>query len=119
MAMPPARVTIYRTHDDDVRQRQVIVHLDDRPRATLLFGESFTREIEPGAHKVRFDNTLVRKALTFAAASGEHVEIDVINHAGRMTLGFLSLMGVAPLFLRVERRSAVAGDQTNSATRSE
>jgi hypothetical protein len=102
----PARITIYRTHDDDVRQRQVIVHLDDRPRVTLMFGQSFMAEIASGPHKVRFDNTLVRKALQFEAASGEHVEIDVVNHAGRMTLGFLSLMGVAPLFLRIERRTA-------------
>jgi hypothetical protein len=105
--VPPAsaRVTVYRTHDDDVRQRQVIVHLDGGPRTTLMFGQTFTREIAPGPHKLRFDNTLVKKTLEFDAAPGEHVEIDVVNHPGRLTLGFLSLLGVAPLFLRVERRA--------------
>jgi len=106
MTAGPARVTIYRTHDDDVRQRQVIVNLDDRPKVTLMFGQSFTREIDPGRHEVRFNNTLVKRKLAFEAAAGEHVEIDVVNHPGRLTLGFLSVFGVAPLFLRIERRTA-------------
>ena len=79
-APAPARVTIYRTHDHDVRQRQVLVYLDDRPKVTLMFGESFTREIDPGRHEVRFNNTLIKKTLAFDAAPGEHVEIDVVNH---------------------------------------
>jgi hypothetical protein len=97
-------VTVHRTHDDDVRQRQVIVNLDDAPKVTLMFGESFTRDVPPGRHRLRFNNTLVKKVLEFDAAPGEHVEVDVVNHPGKLTLGFLSLLGVAPLFLRIERR---------------
>ena len=100
------RVTIYRKHDDDARQRQVLVNLDDRPRVALMFGQSYTCEIAPGPHEVRFNNTLVKKKMQFEAAAGEHVEIDVINHPGRFTFGFLAVLGVGPLFLRIERRQS-------------
>jgi len=36
--------------------------------------------------------------------SRTHLEIQVVNRPGRFTLGFLSPMGVAPLFLSVEQR---------------
>ena len=99
-----SRISVHRTHDDDIRQRQVHVELDGARVATLVFGESFTREIAPGAHELRFNNTLVKKTFKFDAAPGEHVEVDVINHPGKITLGFLSLLGVAPLYLTVIRR---------------
>jgi len=114
-ALPaPARLTIYRTHNDDVRQRQVIGYLDDQPKVTPVFGDSFTREIVPGRHSVPF-NTLVRETLEFDAGPGEQVEIDVVNHPGRMTLGLLSQMGVASLFLRVERRHGSTGSCRRAA----
>ena len=98
------RVTVRRTHDDDVRQRQVIVRLDDGEQATLMFGESFSREIGPGDHRLRVHNTLFRKTIPFSIAPDEHVEFDVINRAGKITMSFLALMGAAPLYLTVERR---------------
>jgi hypothetical protein len=101
----PAKVTVTRTHPDDVRQRQVLARIDDEPQVTLMFGESFTREIAPGTHRLRADNTLFRKKVEFTVRAGEHVEFALVNTAGRLTLGFLATMGVAPLFLRVERKT--------------
>jgi hypothetical protein len=106
-----ARVTVYRTDDEDIRQRQVIARVDDAPAATLMFGESHSTEVAAGPHQLKLHNTLVRKKVDFTAAPGEHVEFDVINKPGRLTLGFLSLLGVAPLFLEVRRRGG-AGLQT-------
>jgi hypothetical protein len=103
-APAPARVTVYRTHADDVRQRQVIVRIGDGPRHQLVFGESFTEEVPAGHHLLRGHNTLVKRKLEFDAAPGEHVEIDAINRSSKVTLGFLSLLGVAPLFLELQRR---------------
>jgi hypothetical protein len=40
----------------------------------------------------------------FTVASGERVAFVVSNRATRLTLGFLSLLGVAPLYLTIERR---------------
>jgi hypothetical protein len=101
---PQAQLTISRTHPADVRQRQVYVTLDGEPIATMLHGQTVEREIEPGAHTVRFNNTLVWKTVRFEAGPGERVEFVYANRAGRWTLGFLSLIGVAPLFLTVEKR---------------
>ena len=101
---PPAQLTISRTHPDDVRQRQVYVTLDGESIATMLHGQTVEREIDPGAHTVRFNNTLVWKTVHFEAGPGERVEFVYANRPGRWTLGFLSLIGVAPLFLTVEKR---------------
>jgi hypothetical protein len=99
-----ARVTIARTSLADVGQRQVIVSIDAGPKETLLFGESASFEIAPGNHALKANNTLVWKSVPFSAAPGEHVRFDIANCATRFTLGFLSLIGVAPLSLRIDRK---------------
>jgi hypothetical protein len=104
MADAAASITISRTHADDVRQRQVIVRIDDGPKSTLMFGDGITFEVGPGTHQLRVHNTLVWKTETFTVGPGDRLEFEVINHPGRLTLGFLALMGAAPLFLRVERK---------------
>jgi hypothetical protein len=97
-------LTVHRTHADDVQQRQVIVRVDGGAPITLLFGETYTAAVAAGPHELAFHNTLVRKKVRFDAAPGAHVTFDVINKPGRLTLGFLSLLGVAPLFLDIRRR---------------
>jgi hypothetical protein len=99
-----SRVTIRRTSPTDVGQRQVVVRLDDGDQTTLMFGDSFTRDLQPGDHVLHAHNTLVWKRVRFTTAPDEHVEFLVVNRSSRFTLGFLSLMGVAPLFLSIERR---------------
>jgi hypothetical protein len=98
-------VTVSRHHSRDIGQRQVIARIDSRPPTTLLFGESFTQEVSPGAHRLRAHNTLVWKKVDFLVEPGEHIEFIVINRSGSVTLGFLTLLGVAPLFLTIERRT--------------
>jgi hypothetical protein len=49
-APQPARVTITRRANEDARERQVVVSIDGRSIATLMFGDSVTREVEPGRH---------------------------------------------------------------------
>jgi hypothetical protein len=100
-----ARLIVSRTLPIDVGQRQVYVSLDGDRIATLLFGESVTRDIAPGPHRITLNNTLVWKTLRFDAEPDARIEYVFANRAGRFTLGFLALMGVAPLFLTVERRS--------------
>jgi len=102
-ASVPARLTITRNLPTDVRQRQVYVTLDGEPLATLLFGETVTREIDPGAHRIRANNTLVWKTLEFEAAPGEHLEFILANRTGRWSFSSLALIGVGPLFLTFER----------------
>ena len=100
-----ARITVSRDHAADVRQRQIVVRVDNGPKATLLFGQSFTLEVRPGTHRLRAHNTLFWKTITFHVEAGEHLEFVVINRGGAATLAFLALIGAAPLYLTIERRN--------------
>ena len=71
--------------------------------ATLVVSRTLPGDIPAGAHRVRFDNTLQRKTFEFTAGPGERVEFRLANTTGRFGLPFLALMGVAPLFLKIER----------------
>jgi len=102
----PASVTIARTSHTDAQQRQVIVSIDDGPKATLVYGQTVTWEVAPGAHVLKANNTLVWKKVPFTVDRGERIEFDIANRASRFTLGFLSLMGVAPMYMTIERKPA-------------
>ena len=101
-----SRLTISRTSPADVQQRQVIIKLDGEPFATLLYGKTVTREIPPGSHQLRFDNTWAKKTVDFNAADGEEVKFNVINRAGRFTWWMVGVLGAGPMYLTVERASA-------------
>ena len=99
-------MTLARTDARDTQQRQVTARVDDGPATTLMYGDRETFEVTPGRHLLKANNTLIWKRMPFVIASGEHLEFQLINRAGRFTLGFLALLGVAPLFLTIERREA-------------
>ena len=61
----PASVTVTRTSQADFSSRQLIVWIDGERVATLLWGDSITCDLEPGAHRVRVSNTLVWKTAEF------------------------------------------------------
>jgi hypothetical protein len=103
MSDPVAHVTVTRTNPADVAQRQIIVSIDGGPKKTLLFGDSTTFDVEPGAHKLRAHNTLVWKTINFEVATGQKVTFMVTNTASRWTFGFLAVLGAGPLYLKVER----------------
>jgi len=48
-------------------------------------------------------NTLFWKTIDFEAAPGETVHYETVNDAGRGFLMVVMIIGVAPLFLAVER----------------
>jgi len=98
-----AVVTVERRDPADVRIRQVVVTLDGEPFATLLFGETATRPISPGPHRLRVHNTLVWKNVTFDAAAGEHVRFRTVNRAGPGSMTLVALLGAGPLYVTVER----------------
>jgi len=98
-----SRITINRTSPRDVKQRQVIVKLDGEPFVTLLHGQSVTREVPPGVHRLKFDNTWAWKNLDFDLAEGEHAVFNVINRAGKLTWWLVGLLGAGPMYLTIER----------------
>jgi hypothetical protein len=98
-----ARLTVERNGRDDVRTRQMVVSLDGVRIATLLFGERTTLELPAGEHRLRVHNTLVWKTVTFAARPNEHVRFRVVNRAGLGSMTLVALLGVGPLFVKIER----------------
>jgi hypothetical protein len=99
-------LTVERTAESDVRHRQVIVSIDEQPFATLLFGKSETKPIAPGHHTLKAYNTLVWKTVEFDVAEGEHAKFQVINRPGRWTYLLVTLLGVGPIYLTIERLKA-------------
>jgi hypothetical protein len=108
MDVATARITVTRKHASDVRDRQIVLSIDGAPLATLLYGNQVTREIPPGAHRIRAHNTLFWKTLEVTLQPGEHARFVVINRAGPGTFSLLGLFGAAPLYLTFEREPSAA-----------
>ncbi len=102
----PSRITVERTSPADVKQRQIIVKLDGEEFATLMHGDTVTREVSPGEHRLKFDNTWVWKNMDIQLAEGEHAKFRVINRAGKLTWWMVGLLGAGPMYLTVERESS-------------
>lgn len=97
-----ARLTLARTSPNDIKQRQVIVKLDGERIAVLLYGQTVTRAIQPGSHRIAFDNTWARKKLEFRIGEGEHTTYNVINRTGRLTWWMVATLGAGPIYLTIE-----------------
>jgi len=110
-----AVLTVERRDPADVRIRQTVATLDGQPFATLLFGESATRRIRSGPHRLRIHNTLVWKNVAFDAAPGEHVRYRVVNRAGPGSMTLVALLGAGPLYVTVERVTDSAEGDLNDA----
>ena len=103
MPSAPARVTVRRQSPADIQQREVFVSLDGSELGILRFGDSVTRELEPGPHELRVHNTLFRQRLPLVLAPGEHVRFNVVNRPGWGTYAMMSVLGAGPLYLSIER----------------
>jgi hypothetical protein len=99
-----ATLTVSRQSPDDVGVRQVIVSLDGKEIAVLMNGQSVTKEIAAGEHKLRFYNTLVWKNIVVTLQPGEHARYMVSNRAGLGTYALVTTLGVGPIYLKVERQ---------------
>lgn len=99
--MPGARVTLTRRSPEDARERQVVVSIDGRKLATLMYGGSFTTDIEPGPHRMRVHNTLFWKTIHFEVKPGGTAGFTIVNRPGRGTTGLLSILGARPLYVDV------------------
>lgn len=101
--LPKARLLVTRQSERDVKNRQIFISLDGQHAGDILFGESVDKPIAPGRHYMRVHNTLFWKTIDFEAAPGETVHFETVNYAGKGFLHFVMILGVAPLFLAVER----------------
>lgn len=99
----PASITITRTSEADFKSRQLIVWIDGERVATLLWGDSITRDLEPGPHRIRISNTLVWKTVECTLTTGQQAYFEAVNRTGRGTLAMMIVLGVAPLYLTINR----------------
>ncbi len=107
--LPEARLLVTRSSERDVKNRQVFVSLDGNSIGDILFGEKLDKALAPGRHRLRVHNTLFWKTIDFEAAPGETVHFETVNYSGKGFLHFVLIIGVAPLFLAVERVPSPTG----------
>jgi hypothetical protein len=99
----PAAVTVTRTSEEDFKSRQLIVWIDGTRVATLEWGDSITKELEPGSHTIRVSNTLVWKTAEFTMHPGQQVFFEAINRAGFGSYGMMLVLGVGPLYVTLRK----------------
>lgn len=102
----PAMLAVRRTANDDVQDRQVYLSLDGEEWGTIVYGTEISREIAPGRHTLKANNTLVRKSVVFDVRPGEHVRYQCINKAHWTAMMFMAFLGAAFLTVRLERLPA-------------
>jgi len=97
-----SHITVSRTSADDVQQRQIIVKLDGVRVAELMYGQSLTRTVAPGRHRLRVDNTWNWKTLEFDLAPGEELKFRTVSRAGRFTWFLVGTLGAGPMYVSLE-----------------
>jgi hypothetical protein len=102
-----ATVTVRRQSPADVGYREVFVSIDGGPPALLRHGETLTREVAPGPHRLEAHNTLFRKRLQVTLHAGEHATFTTVNRAGWGTYSplafFIGFLGAGPFYLEFAR----------------
>lgn len=104
--MTTATLTVRRTASDDVQDRQVYLSIDGEDWATLLYGREVTRELAPGRHVLKANNTLIRRSVTFDIGPGEHLRYQCVNKAHWTAMAFMAFLGAAVLTVRLVREPA-------------
>ena len=106
MGKSTATLTFSRTSPNDVRVRQIYISIDGKSAGELLYGQSFTTDVEAGSHRLRANNTLVWRTIDCDLEPGEHAHFTVVNRPGFGTYAMLSLLGSGPIYLSFGRTDA-------------
>jgi hypothetical protein len=100
-------LTVRREGAADVGYREIYLSLDGESLGVLFYGQTITKEIEPGPHVLKAHNTLVRKSVDFVIEPGQHARFLALNRPGwgahstfALIIGFL---GAGPLYLTLSR----------------
>ena len=106
MADEHATILLSRTSPDDVGVREIYVSIDGQSVGVLRPGNTIAREVAPGHHVVKADNTLFRRTRECELAAGETAEFLAINTAGggsAVLAILMAVLGVGPLNLKFDR----------------
>ena len=96
-------LTVRRTSDDDIKERELYVSLDGERLGILKYGDLATVPIPPGPHELRVHNTLSRKKAVFDAAPGQHVSFRTANVPGKAFAYWAFFLGAALFWTVLER----------------
>jgi hypothetical protein len=77
--------------------------VDGEELAILRQGESATRDVDAGPHRLRAHNTLFRKVLEVTLAPDEDAHFTVVNRPGWGTYTLMTFLGAGPLYLTFTR----------------
>jgi hypothetical protein len=98
-----ATLTITRNAPDDVQDRPVTLWFDDEQWGILRYGQSLTRSVPAGHHRLKGHNTLIGTTFEFDATPGERIHLKCSNTIARGGALLMLLIGWAALRVRIER----------------
>ena len=103
MSAQRARLTVSRPGPGTLSDNYpMTISLDGEVIARLMAGRSVTREIAPGPHRLRANNTLMWKTVEFDAAAGEEVRYVAANRSGAMTT-VMAIVGTGWFYVDLTR----------------
>src|SRR5215475_9964192 len=100
----PATLTVNRNSPSDAQQREINIYLDGDPIAELLYGQTISKEIAPGPHKLLVDNTWNKQTSEFTATENETVSFVAQNTASHFSQFLLGILGAGPLRVSLKRQ---------------
>jgi hypothetical protein len=103
MTQPKSHITVSRTSQEDVQQRQIIVELDGQPFSILMYGQSASSSVAPGHHVLHVDNTWNKRQLEFDLAPGENAKFRTVSRPGRLSWFLVAMFSFGPMYVSVER----------------
>ena len=100
----PAQLVITRNHPEDIQDRPVYLWIDgEKWDGVLRYGKTFTRDLPPGHHKIKANNTLFSHTVEFDGTPGETVRYRCENGLTGGGMVMVLMMGVAYLRVRLKR----------------
>lgn len=101
--MTRAKLTVTRVPADGLGDQYLIsLSLDGESLGSLAPGESISRPLDAGRHRVVASNTLMRKAVELDAGPGDEIRFVTRNRRGPGTTLFAAL-GAGWLYVGLER----------------
>lgn len=101
--MASATLVVRRDADDDIKMRNLEVHVDGKWRADVAFGAAFETDIEPGEHEVMVTNRLKKEKMTFVAREGETVVFQGTNVLSKGLSAVVGAFGVVVYHVTLKR----------------
>jgi hypothetical protein len=105
-AIHDAQLTVARFDGDIFADRQIYLFVDEEPWGKVRYGESVTRELKPGLHKVRAFNTLFSRTIELDLKPAEHARVRCGNGFPRAGWLLMMWLHVTYLLVRLEREPA-------------